>query len=88
MLDGPVMSEKKIFRQTLDEGKSVEVPVIVEYWWIDGKLEEVFPPEAQKKIDAAIRAADPTWFHTCYENPKQHCRACARKLAKRLTKRK
>ncbi len=81
---------KKIWRQTLSDGKRtfrIVVPVELEYWLIDGKLEEVIPPEASRLIEEAIEEAYPGWFHRILKGGKheKNCPACKRKR-KRLPK--
>jgi len=86
-----VIKAKKIWRQSLTDGKRVfwiAVPIEVEYWRIDGKLEECLPPEASRLIEAAIEKEYPGWFHRILKGGKHEegCPACKRK--KRLTKKK
>lgn len=80
-----------VHRQTLDDGLgrvfSIEVPVTVTDFWMDGQWEETINGEEHRKIEQAIEKAYPGWFHTCYKAPKQHCKACTRRRAQGLTKR-
>jgi hypothetical protein len=75
---------KKIHRQTLTDGKrtfTVVVPVNVEYWQINGQMEEVMPCEEMAKIERAIETQYPGWYHRCGfdKKNKKECPACQRK---------
>lgn len=81
--------EKRIERGTLDPNESYEVEVVVDIYWNPEtqQEEEAFDGEAMRKIEEAVEAAHPGWYHTCYKNPKQHCQACNRKQHASVTNR-
>jgi len=86
---------KIIYRKTLTDGKrtfTVVVPVMVDYFLIDGKWEEAFSSEASQKIEIAIETQYPGWFHRCYPDrhgnrkvSKADCPACQRLFQSKLS---
>jgi hypothetical protein len=71
--------EKRIATGMIGPNESYSVEVMAEIYWNPEtqQEEEAFNGEAMRKIEEAIEAVHPGWFHTCYTKPKQHCRACA-----------
>ena len=66
---------------TLNTGETYAIPVVVSvYWNPETHREEIaYTGEAMRKIEAEIERIHPGYYHTCVENPKQHCRACTQK---------
>ena len=85
-------TRKGIYRSTLNDGlgKKFRVQVTVTFtdYLIGGRWEECIGAEEWHKVEKAIEKKYHGWFHTCFNRPKQHCKACSRKIAVRLISKK
>jgi len=74
--------EKRIEKGTLDPNESYQVEVVVDIYWNPEtqQEEEALDGTAMRKIEAAIEAVHPGWFHTCdFDGEgKKTCQACRR----------
>ncbi len=75
--------ERRLEKGTLDPNETYQVEVMVDIYWNPEtqREEEAFNGEAMRKIEAAVEAVHPGWYHTCGFDGKgkENCQACKRR---------